>query len=68
MVDKMRLIDPSHPFFKPAWRRAIVVALPFAWAGVEWHFDSHAWAYLFAGIGGFLAWTLFLTWKPQDPE
>lgn len=62
----MRLLDPYHPFFRPAWRRYLMVAVTFAWAGVEWSFDNTVWAYLFAGIGGFLAWNLILTWK--DPE
>ncbi len=61
----MRLLDPEHPFFRPAWRRALLVAAPFAWAGVEWSFDNRLWAYVFAGIGGYLAWTLFIAWRPE---
>ena len=59
----MRLIDPSHPFFRPAWRRYLLVAAPFAWAGVEFVHDNTIWAYLFAAIGGFLAWHLIIAWK-----
>ena len=59
----MRLIDPSHPFFKPAWRRYLIVAAPFARAGVEWRHGNAIWAYLFAAIGGYLAWNLVLTWR-----
>ncbi len=64
----MRLIDPSHPFFRPAWRRALIVAAPFAWAAVEWSQDNRIWAYLFAAIGGFLAWNLFVGFHPEDGE
>lgn len=59
----MRLIDPSHPFFKPVWRRYLIVAAPFAWAGVEWSQGNAIWAYLFAAIGGYLAWNLLLIWR-----
>jgi len=59
----MRLIDPNHPFFKPAWRRYLVVAAPFAWAGVEQVNGNTIWALLFAAIGGVLAWELILTRK-----
>lgn len=62
----MKLLDPSHPFFRPAWRRYSLVAACFLWAGLEWNFDNTIWAYLFAAIGGFLAWHLILTWKPDD--
>ncbi|MEM8851449.1 MAG: hypothetical protein AAGE03_15635 [Pseudomonadota bacterium] len=62
----MRLIDTDHPFFRPAWRRYGIVAVCFAWAGVEWRFDNEIWAYLFAAIGGYLAWHLILTWRGSD--
>ncbi|TVS02387.1 MAG: hypothetical protein EA407_09720 [Rhodobacteraceae bacterium] len=56
----MRLIDPSHPFFRAAWRRYLVVAFPFVWAMVEAHAGSMVFAYLSAAIGGYLAWNLLL--------
>ena len=65
----MRLIDPDHPFFRAAWRRYLVVAAPFGWAMVEAGAGNTLWAYLFAGIGGFLAWTLILGRRaPRDDD
>jgi hypothetical protein len=64
----MRLIDPSHPFFRPAWRRYLVVAAPFAWAGVEWSAGNTVWAYLFAAIGGYLAWNLLIAHRPEGED
>ena len=61
----MRLLDTSHPFFRPAWRRYVIVALTFAWAGVEWSNDHRIWAYLFAGIGGYLAYHLIIAWRDE---
>ncbi|MEM0949725.1 MAG: hypothetical protein AAGK37_20170 [Pseudomonadota bacterium] len=63
----MRLLDPSHPFFRPAWRRYLVVAVPFLWARLEVSYGSMIWAYLSAGIGGYLAWHLLLNWNDKDP-
>lgn len=54
----MRLLDPNHPFFDAAWRRWACIIVPFAWAGVEAHAGNTAWAYLFAAIGGYLAYQL----------
>ena len=59
----MRLIDPAHPFFRAAWRRYLVVAVPFLWAGVEWNMGSMIWGWLCAAIGGYLAWHLVLNWR-----
>ncbi len=64
----MRLIDPSHPFFRPAWRRYVIVALPFIWAGVELSYGSEVWAYLSAAIGGYLAWNLIWARKDEDAD
>jgi hypothetical protein len=64
----MRLLDTDHAFFRPAWRRYLLVAVPFVWAGVELSYGSQIWAYLCAAIGGFLAWHLVLTWQDKkDP-
>lgn len=62
----MRLIDPKHPFFQPAWRRWLLVAGPFAWAFVEFYQGSTIWAYLSAAIGGFLAVNLIFQWPKDD--
>lgn len=63
----MRLFDPSHPFFRPAWRRYLLVVVSFGWAFVEYSYGNTLWAYLFAAIGGYLAWHLIVFWKtPED--
>ena len=64
----MRLIDPHHPFYRPAWRRYMIVTAPFIWAGVEWNIGYTTWAYLFAAIGGYLAWNLVLNWRPDSKD
>ena len=58
----MRLIDPAHPFYRPAWRRYLLVAIPFLWAGVEHVHGSVVLGYLSAAVGGYLAWHLIIRW------
>jgi hypothetical protein len=65
---RMRLIDPKHPFYRAKWRRYLVVAVPFSWAGVEWSAGNVLWAYLSAAIGGYLAWHLVLNWRSDSAE
>lgn len=64
----MRLIDPKHPFYRPAWRRYLIVAMCFAWAFVEFGSGNEIWGYLFAAIGGYLAWQLIVIWKDDEGE
>ncbi len=64
----MRLIDPTHPFYRPAWRRYALVAVCFAWAFVEFGRGSSLWAYLFAAIGGYLAWHLIIRWPGNGKD
>ncbi|MFN7002094.1 MAG: hypothetical protein ACK4NW_01540 [Roseinatronobacter sp.] len=64
----MRLIDPAHPFYRVAWRRYLLVALPFTWAGVEWTIGSMIFAFLSAAIGGYLAWHLVLNWREDGGD
>lgn len=64
----MRLIDPSHPFYRPKWRRWLLSAAPFVWACVEWSIGNPVWAYLSAAIGGYLAWHLLWTWRGDDAD
>lgn len=64
----MRLIDPEHPFFRPAWRRYLVVAAPLIWACVEWSLGQIAWGFIFATAGGYLAWHLVLNWRPGGDD
>lgn len=62
----MKLLDPAHPFFRPRWRRVALVVVSFAWAGVEANLGNTLWAFLFAGIGGYLAWMLLITYKEHE--
>ncbi|MCU0830642.1 MAG: DUF3329 domain-containing protein [Rhizobiaceae bacterium] len=59
-----KFLDADHPFFKPVWRRWVVLAACFGWAGVELYNGAHVWAALFGGAGAYAAWELFL--KPRN--
>ena len=65
---KKSAFDVSHPFFRPAWRRALVTGACFAWAGFEWLNGAPLWAALFAGCGAFLFVQFFLRFDPADYE
>jgi hypothetical protein len=61
-----RLLDLNHPFFRPLWRRVLVVAVCLAWAAFEFTTGSPFWGVLFGGIGLVCAWAFFLAWDPDQ--
>jgi len=62
----VKLLDPSHPFFRPLWRRVALVVVSFLWAAVEARLGNVGWSLLFAAIGAYLAWMLLVTFPRED--
>ncbi|GAB4389824.1 hypothetical protein [Albidovulum sp.] len=62
----MALIDPGHPFFRPLWRRVLVVGLALGWALVEAATGSPGWAVMFGAAGIYAALALF--GRPKDAD
>ena len=54
----MRGLD--DPWFRPLWRRLLVVALTLGWGIFELATGAPLWAVAFLGIGAFAAWALLL--------
>lgn len=61
------LIDPRHPFYRPLWRRVLIVAVPLGWAAVEVSAGAPFWGMLFAAIGFYALWVLVLRF-PRDED
>jgi hypothetical protein len=55
---KFQILDPTHPFFKPLWRRILCVVLPLAWAGVEYWNGATGWAMIFVVAGLYAGYEL----------
>lgn len=62
-----RVSDLNHPFYRPLWRRVLLVAVTGAWACYEnfWIKDP-MWMVLTAGIFVYAAWVFLIKWV--DPE
>ena len=62
----MNLIDPTHPFYKPLWRRIAVVAACGAWFAVEiiW-WISPFFIPITGALFAYTAWVLLLKWKNE---
>lgn len=64
----MQLIDPSHPFYRPLWRRILIVAVCLGWAAVEALTREPFWAILVGAVGIYAAWMLLLNFNPIPTE
>lgn len=52
-----------HPFFRPLWRRLLVVGVAFGWAAFELITGSPGWAIMFGAMGVYAAWQFFAVWQ-----
>jgi len=60
----MKFLDPDDPFFGKLWVRVLTVALPLAWAVVEFAvLQDPLWGILFLAAAIYAGWQLFFKRK-----
>lgn len=60
----MKFLDPDDPFFGKLWVRVVTVAIPLAWAAVEFaYLKDPLWGTIFLAAAGYAGWVLFLNRK-----
>jgi hypothetical protein len=64
----MKWFDVQHEWFRPIWRRVIVVALCLGWAIFEIIGGSPFWAILFGAMGLYCAHQFLWAFNPPDPD
>ena len=55
----------DHPWFRPLWRRVLVVMLITGWGLFEALSGAPFWAVLFLALAGFAAWQFFVRFSPD---
>lgn len=64
----MRLIDPSHRFYRPLLVRVAIVAVCLGWAIVEATAGEPIWGLAVGAVGVYAAWMLLLNFTPAPEE
>ena len=60
----MKIIDESHPFYKPLWRRLTLVGVLAAWTAFEvFYTQQPLWIVVAGGLLVYTAWIFLLSWK-----
>jgi hypothetical protein len=63
----MKISEQNHPFYRPLWRRILIVAVCAAWFALEAaQSGSGLWTVIAAGALAYAVWFLFITYKPDD--
>jgi hypothetical protein len=62
--EPMKIIDPTHPFYRPLWRRLAITAVVAGWLAFEFIVSkSGIWIVVSGAVFAYTAWTLLLSWK-----
>ena len=60
----MKIIDESHPFYRPLWRRVALVAVLAGWTAFEVFITQQPlWMLVAGALLAYEAWILLFTWK-----
>ena len=66
MERSMARFDETNPFFRPLWRRAVIVVFCLGWATFELVSGALFWGGLFAAAGLYLLWVLIINYFPAS--
>jgi hypothetical protein len=59
-------IEQTHPFYRPLWRRWLIVVLTTVWAMFEWFARDPFWGLIAIALAGYAAWVLLYTFPAES--
>ncbi|KJZ18548.1 hypothetical protein [Loktanella sp. S4079] len=62
------MLNANDPFYRPIWRRAVIVALCLGWGLFEALSGSPGFAVIFLALGVYATVRLFVTYSPETPS
>jgi len=60
--------DNENPFFRPLWRRVLIVAVCVGWAIFEFVNNAPFWGTIAAGFAAYGVWMFFLNYRPPAED
>lgn len=59
-----KFIDPDHPFYRPLWRRLLIVGSCALWTAIEFWNGATTWGMIFLAVTAYTSATLIVFFKP----
>lgn len=61
--------EQQHPFYKPLWRRVVIVAVIASWLAFEIYKGSEGfWIAIAGAMLAYAVYTFFITWPKDEPK
>jgi multisubunit Na+/H+ antiporter MnhC subunit len=66
----MKFADTGHPFYKPLWRRLVIIAVVALWAAYEVLVSRESlWIAISLGMLAYAVWVFLISWpKTDEPQ
>lgn len=61
-------LDLQKPFYRPLWIRLAIVLVCLGWAAIEFANGAPFWGMLFAALGCYTGYQLFVVFDPRDDD
>jgi hypothetical protein len=66
-INAMKIIDESHPFYKPLWRRLALVGVLAGWTAFEvFYTQQPLWIAVAGGLFAYTAWIFLISWRDNS--
>ena len=62
-----RVFEQDSPFYKPLWRRIVIIAVVALWVAFEIYQGSGFWLVIAVAMFCYALWIFFLSW-PKTPD
>ncbi|WAP66756.1 hypothetical protein [Jiella pelagia] len=60
------MFDSKHPWFRPLWRRLLILAIAGGWGVFELVTGNPGWALIFLALAGWVLWSLVIAYDPNE--
>ncbi|WP_274626843.1 DUF3329 domain-containing protein [Arvimicrobium flavum] len=60
--------DTEHPFFRPLWRRVLLVVVCIGWAIFEFVNGAQLWGMIALAFAAYAVWAFFIAYNPPPVE
>ena len=66
-INPMKIIDESHPFYKPLWRRVALVGVLAGWTAFEvFYTQQPLWIMVAGALFAYTTWIFLISWRDNS--